>query len=101
MHPVRSLEYQFATVSSREMIRDLAMVASPPPPPLKLWLLHRTICGGWNFCGIRVGVLLGNARVMVQVAGGWLVDFWGLQCLVAAVVVGSICYAVVMVADDE
>jgi hypothetical protein len=31
MHPSRSLEYQFATASSREMMRDLAMVASSPP----------------------------------------------------------------------
>jgi hypothetical protein len=46
-------------------------------------------------------VWLGNARAMVRVAGCWLVDFWGLQCRVVAVVVGSISYAVVMLADDE
>jgi hypothetical protein len=31
MHFGGSLEYQFATASSREMIRDLARVASSPP----------------------------------------------------------------------
>jgi hypothetical protein len=31
MHPFGSLEYQFAVTSSKEMIRDLARVASSPP----------------------------------------------------------------------
>jgi hypothetical protein len=31
MHFGGSLEYQFAVASSREMIRDLAWVASSPP----------------------------------------------------------------------
>jgi hypothetical protein len=31
MHPSGSLEYQFATVSSMEMVRDIARVALSPP----------------------------------------------------------------------
>jgi hypothetical protein len=30
MHPGRSLEYQFTTASSKEMIKNLARVASSP-----------------------------------------------------------------------
>jgi hypothetical protein len=32
MHLGGSLEYQFATASSKEMMRDFARVASLPPP---------------------------------------------------------------------
>jgi hypothetical protein len=31
MHPGGSLEYQFVATSSKEIIRDLARVASSPP----------------------------------------------------------------------
>jgi hypothetical protein len=31
MHPGGSLEYQFTAASSREMMRDLVMMASSPP----------------------------------------------------------------------
>jgi hypothetical protein len=51
-----------------------------------------------------VEVWLGNAKDMVQGVGGWLVDFWGLQCRVVAVVgevVGSIGCVVVMEAGYE
>jgi hypothetical protein len=54
--------------------------------------------------GIWVEVWLGNAKDMVQGVGGWLVDFWGLQCRVVAVVgevVGSIGCVVVMEAGYE
>jgi hypothetical protein len=46
-----------------------------------------------------VGEWLGNTGAMVQVVGGWLVDFWGLWCRIAAEA-GCIGYAVVMAVGD-
>jgi hypothetical protein len=47
-----------------------------------------------------VGEWLGNAGGMVQAAGGWLVDIWGLWCRIVVEVV-CIGYAVVMVVGDR
>jgi hypothetical protein len=47
-----------------------------------------------------VGEWLDNAGGMVQAAGGWLVDFWGLWCRIVVEVV-FIGYAVVMVVGDR
>jgi hypothetical protein len=47
-----------------------------------------------------VGEWHGNARALVRAAGGWLVDFWGLWCQIAAEV-RCIGYAVVKVIGDR
>jgi hypothetical protein len=39
-------------------------------------------------------------RAMVRIVGGWLVDFWGMWCQIAAEA-GCIGYMVVMVVGDE